>query len=232
MIFDFFYFREGHHAPIYYQKKSQRSSKKDYIVKIFHLQYENLLLAEIQKLSVVVQQSFLVAFNNLSSDCISVCEKTMDSFADWKEQRIHRITGSICYMLYTYYFNKNADWKNKSKSAFYAKDFKSIYTKYGKSTESEAWQVFEDNTKKNIVETGLVVSSTNPWLSYFPEGIIFEGENPVALLEIEYPVVGKKRDSKKTWRVPANIWFVLKKITMYWKKNTNILAKYSWGWQF
>lgn len=144
------------------------------MIKIFKLQDNNLIMNEIKKFSVVVTECCISTFNNLSEDYLSLCEKTKESYADWRDERINRITGSVCYLLYTYFSNKNANWSSKYKSVYSLKNVKSVYTEYGKKTEPEARQVFIDSTKKIVVETGLIVSSTNPWLAYSSDGIILQ----------------------------------------------------------
>ncbi|XP_042901046.1 uncharacterized protein [Parasteatoda tepidariorum] len=66
----------------------------------------------------------------------------------WKEERARRITGSICYDLYTYTSNKNPDWERKLLSLF-APSFKGNQaTNYGKDQDSAAVAAYELAAKK------------------------------------------------------------------------------------
>lgn len=71
------------------------------------------------------------------------------------------------------------------------KNFKSQYTEYGKEKEKEARDLFVIATGCRVLETGLIVSKQNPWLAYSPDGIIFDDNKPLALLEIKCPFKGK-----------------------------------------
>lgn len=42
-----------------------------------------------------------------------------------------------------------------------------------------------------MIETGLVISTDNPWLAYSPDGVIFDHGIPCELLEIKCPFKGK-----------------------------------------
>lgn len=110
------------------------------------------------------------------------------------EEREYRITGSICYQLYTYTKKKRTDdeWINKFHKTCSPKDFRSQFTEHGKVTEQEARETFAKNLRNaEIVEIGLVVSKLNPWLGYSPDGIVVQEKKPIALLEIKCPFKGK-----------------------------------------
>lgn len=71
------------------------------------------------------------------------------------------------------------------------KKFFSHSTDHGKVYESAARKAFELVTEKNVFQTGLVVSSRNPWLAFSPDGVVFEENVPTELLEIKCPLKGK-----------------------------------------
>ncbi|XP_044764414.1 uncharacterized protein LOC123320978 [Coccinella septempunctata] len=110
---------------------------------------------------------------------------------EWHEQRKYRVTalldwrvfiGSRIYELFTY--SKN-EWENKSKKYFYGGSFHNKYTKHGVKFESDAKEAFIAQTSFHVVDCGMVVSNSNPWLGYSPDGVIFESGRPVALLEVK-----------------------------------------------
>ncbi|KAJ8912685.1 hypothetical protein NQ315_011045 [Exocentrus adspersus] len=101
---------------------------------------------------------------------------------EWHIQRKYRVTGSRIYELYTY---SKGDWESKAVKYFHNKSFSNKYTKHGIKYESNAREAFVKQTLFHVVECGMVVSQANPWLGYSPDGIIFEGKRPVALLEIK-----------------------------------------------
>ena len=100
--------------------------------------------------------------------------------------------------MFTYTSNKNADWTKKCDEFLKAKQFKTEYTEYGKNIEGEARKVFAEKTQLEIVQIGLLVSKTNPWLAYSPDGIIVKDKKPVALIEIKCPFAGKTGNIEKT----------------------------------
>lgn len=100
----------------------------------------------------------------------------------WYDQRKFRVTGSRVYGLYTYSGN---DWENKSIKYFYPKNFTNKFIKHGIKYEAEARDVFKEKTGFMVTECGLIISHSNPWLGYSPDGIIMDEDKPVALLEIK-----------------------------------------------
>ena len=135
---------------------------------------------------------------NLAGDFIEICIITKDHYDCWHREKQYRITGCICYNLYTYTKNKKADWAKKSSNTFNPKNFKSIYTEYGKKTENEAREMFIKRTNLQVFVPGLIVSVLNPWLAYSPDGVICDKGVPVALLEIKCPYKGKTADIDTT----------------------------------
>lgn len=51
--------------------------------------------------------------------------------------------------------------------------------------EGDAKEAFIAQTSLQVVDCGMVVSHSNPWLGYSPDGVIFEDNRPVALLEVD-----------------------------------------------
>lgn len=115
--------------------------------------------------------------------CIDTCkDKTL-----WRQERLHRITGSRCYELFTY---MGTDWLNKIQKYFNPKPFQTKATRHGLQYESAARDLYAKHCNLTIVQTGLVVCHNNPWLAFSPDGVIFENRYPTKLLEIKCPYKG------------------------------------------
>lgn len=101
-------------------------------------------------------------FEIFFGDVMEICFQSKQFYDYWQKARKFRITGSICYQIYTYTKNKKPNWSKKCCDIFSPKNFKSEYTEYGKSTEKFARDEFVAKTKKMVIETGLIVSQQNP----------------------------------------------------------------------
>ncbi|KAK0165836.1 hypothetical protein PV328_004320 [Microctonus aethiopoides] len=65
-----------------------------------------------------------------------------------------------------------------------------VQSDYGRKTEGEARLFFSELSGQTVIETRLIVSKCNPWLAVSPDGIIFEDDVPVGVLEIQCPWKG------------------------------------------
>ncbi|KAK3931646.1 Sec-independent protein translocase protein TatC [Frankliniella fusca] len=112
----------------------------------------------------------------------------------WFLFKSYRITGSICYPLYTYYNNKNPDWTNKLANTFSGDSHcKSQAMQDGIDYEDDGRDSYlKNNPSVKVVTTGIFVHPLVPWLGYSADGIVFENDSPVKLLEIKVPVKGNK----------------------------------------
>ncbi|XP_066601766.1 uncharacterized protein [Prorops nasuta] len=172
--------------------------EKEAISTIFRYQRSEFM-EEIENINVQLSRDCChETLKDFSEDFEAICEKTKLNYADWHKARQFRITGSVCYKLYTYTKNKNPDWRKQTKALFEPVSFSNEYTEYGKETEKEARELFKDLTKKNIVETGLIISKQNQWLGYSPDGIIITNGIPSELLEIKCPFKGKSKGIDET----------------------------------
>ncbi|XP_045460370.1 uncharacterized protein LOC123670845 [Harmonia axyridis] len=125
-------------------------------------------------------------FSEVSDTIISICQHSQE----WHEQRKYRVTGSRIYELYTY---SKTGWDNKASRYFYGKGFSNKFTKHGVKYEGDAKEAFIAQTSLQVVDCGMVVSHSNPWLGYSPVGVIFEDNRPVALLEVDCLYEGSTR---------------------------------------
>ncbi|XP_046473194.1 uncharacterized protein [Neodiprion pinetum] len=159
---------------------------------LFALQRSEFMDA-IKNVSVTVKRSCCEeTIQKMKDDFATICKRSKESYSEWQKQRRYRVTGSRCYALYATR-RTNADWNKKCDQYFNPKSFASMYTEYGKKTESEALEVFKTTFNLTIIQVGLVISSQNPWLAYSPDGIIYEKNVPTKLVEIKCPFKGKSK---------------------------------------
>ena len=118
----------------------------------------------------------------------------MELYSVWLSERQFRITASNAYSLFTYRNNKSPDWEKKSNAYFYGASFSNANTKYGLENEPFAREAYKNLMSVEVVECGLVVSKTNPWLGCTPDGIVFKDGKLFKLIEIKCPKVGKKHN--------------------------------------
>lgn len=85
----------------------------------------------------------------------------------------------------------------KSIKYFFAKSFSNKFVKHGIAYESDARETFIAKTSSTVIECGMVISQSNPWLGYSPDGVIFENNVPVALIEIKCLFEGNNHFSIK-----------------------------------
>ena len=110
--------------------------------------------------------------------------------------RFGRITGSICYNLFTYAKNKNPDWNKKLKSVFNSSFKGTEDTVYGLMCEPEARDCFErDNPESEIVQIGILINPLLPWLGYSADGIVCTNKSieNKSLWECKALKLGKKK---------------------------------------
>ncbi|XP_044744978.1 uncharacterized protein LOC123312774 isoform X2 [Coccinella septempunctata] len=110
------------------------------------------------------------------------------------KQRRFRITASRAYALFTY---KGSDWTSKCQKYLMNVPFNNKYTQHGIDWEPEARSVYSREKKCCVVETGLVVCQSDPWLAVSPDGVILENGEPVRLLEIKCPFIGQTVSADK-----------------------------------
>ncbi|XP_023314116.1 uncharacterized protein LOC111694471 [Trichogramma pretiosum] len=139
---------------------------------------------------------------NISSDfywkCVTITnEEAVNIFVKtvgqnnsvWHEERKKRITGSICYEIFTYCTNRNPDWEKKVLRIFNS-DFKgNDNTTHGIVNESVALKIYSKQFGFNISKAGFFVHPKVPWLGYSADGINVEQN---CLVEVKCPIDGKK----------------------------------------
>lgn len=130
-------------------------------------------------------------FEQLIADTFHICKETKKFYSIWQNERKIRITGSRCYELYTYRKNAKPDWQKKALKYFNPSTISNAAVNHGLKFESDARRAYEKSTGVNVFQCGLVVPENNPWLGYSPDGVIFENDKPVKLIEIKCPYEGK-----------------------------------------
>ncbi|XP_074102626.1 uncharacterized protein LOC141529811 [Cotesia typhae] len=130
-------------------------------------------------------------YEQLIGDPFHICKETKKFYSVWQNERKFRITGSRCYELYTYRKNLKPDWQKKSLKYFYPSTISNAAINHGLKFESDARKAYEKYAGVNVFQCGLVVPENNPWLGYSPDGVIFEYDKPVKLIEIKCPHEGK-----------------------------------------
>lgn len=134
----------------------------------------------------------------MKNDIIEICAETLTDKSRWHMERQYRITGSRCYSLFTASKNPKTKWIEKANGYFWPKKFSNEDTKYGNKTEKAAREAYEAFTTSKVKETGLIISESNPWLAFSPDGVILDDKGvPKKLLEIKCPVAGQELEIDK-----------------------------------
>lgn len=151
-------------------------------------------------------------------EVVSLCEKTVkqgDTF--WKEERRFRITASKAYNLYTYAFNKQADWSKNIKN--YINDsFKGTAdTRYGILMEESAFKCYERYYDISLIKAGLLVNPSIPWLGFSPDALVPDS----FIVEFKSSKIGKTMTAneaakKLPYLIERNNNYFLKKRHMYY----------------
>ncbi|XP_054720561.1 uncharacterized protein LOC129230183 [Uloborus diversus] len=124
-----------------------------------------------------------------SPKAYNLAKSVQQQSSTWLAERSHRITGSVCYELYTYTKNKAPNWEKKIKTML-SQEFQNTAMVYGTETETVAKEQYMLKCGMTIYNFGLLVVPTIPWLGFSPDGIAVDGDS-VVLLEIKCPIVGK-----------------------------------------
>lgn len=124
-----------------------------------------------------------------STASLELCMKTVNQGSSvWLDERKKRITGSICYGLYTYNFNKDPDWDNKVEKTYFGIHNLTSAMKHGKNEESNALKAYEKQSGEKIKRMGFLVLPQSSWAGYSPDGVILEKKK---LVEVKCPEAGK-----------------------------------------
>jgi hypothetical protein len=125
------------------------------------------------------------------SEAFNICTLSQGS-VEWKHQRKYRITGSICYNIYTAGKRGFCDWDKRVKNMFEPVDISHLpAVAHGHAKEKEAKMTYSSHFNVAVRDYGLVIPSNHPWLGYSPDGIVFCNNKPIKLIEIKCPLKGK-----------------------------------------
>lgn len=180
--FNQIYFRAGRRHFTGMDDILEEVNTAKYINKILDNASQSITMMEIFSKKVALNDCCNEMFQSLCSEDIDSIIRAAQHSPEWLKYRKFRITGSRCYSLYTY--SKN-DWETKTVKYFYKHSFTNKFVKHGLKWESQARTVFKDQTKSGVFECGMVVSHSNPWLGFSPDGVIMENDRPHQLLEIK-----------------------------------------------
>ncbi|XP_050497488.1 uncharacterized protein LOC126892001 [Diabrotica virgifera virgifera] len=182
-------------ADIIVDKKVGSDINNYYIQAILDNACQSIAMLEASIISICNENDcckvlFSKLFNMTSDTIININQQSKE----WHEQRKYRVTGSRIYELYTY---SKSEWDNKATRYFYSKGFSNKFTKHGVKYEGDAKDAFVSQTSLQVVDCGMIVSHSNPWLGYSPDGVIFENNRPVALLEVKCLYQGATKNIKE-----------------------------------
>lgn len=163
------------------------------------------------------QKDFYTEHISIDADgAINICKDSFDNRGVWLSVRSKKVTGYVCYPLYTYSTNKNPDW-NKKIIQIYNSDFKgNASTRYGIENEPLARLKYAENTNSCVQQVGFVSCPIVPPFGFSPDGVVMVDRKPIKLLEIKCPITGKIKTAEA----------VFKESEMYDKKNLCMKKKH------
>ncbi|KAJ8673778.1 hypothetical protein QAD02_005040 [Eretmocerus hayati] len=108
----------------------------------------------------------------------------------WHAARRLRITGSICYYMFTYMINNHDldEWIKKLETLYMSSFKENAHIFRGNQLESTAIQAYHEKTGYTIEKAGIVILHNTPWLGFSPDAIA-DGDT---LVEVKCP----KNDNK------------------------------------
>lgn len=165
----------------------------------------------------------------LSRDVHTICTESHELYSVWQKERKFRITANDAYRLHTYHKNKNPDWEKKSLDYFFVASFSNAHTKYDLDNEPLAREAYEKIMGVKVIQCGLIVSKTNPWLGCSPDGIVLQDDKPFKVIEIKCPKEGKTNSADETvkhikWLEMKHDQITLKKKHLYYAQIQIIMA--------
>ncbi|KAK3920208.1 Trigger factor [Frankliniella fusca] len=168
------------------------------------IQNEHVLVKRVQELSnnllnkctPAQQQYYRESVMVTKKEALSIfLDSTGQNNAVWDAARYGRVTGSICYELFTYYRNKNPDW-NKKINAIFGPHFSNSNMEAGNFYEPYALKKYLVEENKTCLEcidsmqVGIVINPLLPWLGFSADAIIFKNREMFKLWENKTPVKG------------------------------------------
>jgi YqaJ-like viral recombinase domain len=124
---------------------------------------------DIPDVSKDIQAFFEINVKLTIDEAVDLAVKTFaQNTGQWRKNREHRITASVCYSLFTYKLNKKADWPKKFDSI--RANVSTAATIYGKKMEAVAFKLYK-NAEPDVKKCGFVVNPNVCWLGASPEDI-------------------------------------------------------------
>ena len=162
-------------------------------------------------------------------EAVNICKQTTNLKNDaWKNARKLRLTGSICYEIYTYLSNKNPNWKQKVDKVLFNSFTGNADTRHGVRSEPKAKKKYESQCETTITNIGIVIREEVPWLGYSPDGVIVRNSTLKFLIEIKCPIIGKKLTAAEVART-MNCFIVDEYDQFIFKTNHKYFAQIQLG---
>lgn len=158
-------------------------------IKCVFTKQDNKILEELSQYEMNnIQDCCKNTFENFCDNFIIIAENSRNHYYAWRQTIQNRVTGDNIYKIYTYTKNKKADWTKLSKQIFSDNNYKAEILEFSVRQDGEACKLFATTlTRKssiNVFNVGTIVSVSNPWLCFTPDGVVFENNVPVALLVV------------------------------------------------
>ena len=133
--------------------------------------------------------------NNVKVDddtCINICLNSLaqSSNPTWHSERRKRVTASVAHSIL------KGKQEETRKRYFLGSTYHNQNMQYGIDMEEEARQKYMQVTGNQVFPCGLLVKPGQCWISASPDGLFFDKDNQLGVLEIKCPSSCK---DKKIW---------------------------------
>lgn len=120
---------------------------------------------------------------------VHIAEQTLyQKCIHWRYARKKRITASRAYSLFTYNKNKHPDWTQKISKYVFPAVVQTKAVQYGTYTEPLARACYEQQERCTVLQIGLLVNPSAPWLGYSPDSYVVDADK---IFEIKCPLLGE-----------------------------------------
>lgn len=120
----------------------------------------------------------------------------------WHQHRSVRITASLARTLVTYVANKSPNWDQKMEKYFNNKFRGCEATAHGVRAEPQARICYQQRTGYQVLESGLMINPSVPWIGASHDGIVFQLEDGgsrkiLKTVEFKCPIAGISESADK-----------------------------------
>jgi YqaJ-like viral recombinase domain len=146
------------------------------------------------------QEFFMKNVQITNEEAMELCASTVQQNGPlWMRERKLRITGSVCYSIFTYVKNKSPDWGKKLDSLMNSTFRGNANTIRGQQSEPAARAAYHALTGNEVQAMGFVVNPNAAWLGFSPDGVTSANGSPV-LVEIKTLKAGTMMNSEAVVR--------------------------------